>query len=335
MHSERSDEREHAPVALQDTEPLQGVTRRKFLGLCPVAAATAAIAATSPEQGSTVPHADELAAKHAGDPSVLIDVTRCVGCGSCVKACKADNDLETRYDQPAEGPDAALSSTNWTIVQPHQVGEGGTTVTVKKQCMHCLEPACASVCFMKAIYKSDAGPVVYDVNRCVGCRYCIMACPFGVPTFDYEARMGRVNKCDMCVDRTSKGLPTACSEVCPGGAITFGTREEMLSEAHDRMAAEPGRYIDHIYGEHEVGGTGVMYMSDVEFSKLGFPSGLPDEALPGFTHEITRLIPPAAAGIGTLLIWLYARRVKVLKQEEDARALAAQATATTTGEEDL
>lgn len=333
MRSERRDEREHAPVALQGTEPLQGVTRRKFLGLCPVAAATAAAAASGHTQSASgLP--GELATEHAADASVLIDITRCVGCGRCVHACKADNDLPTRYDEPAEGPDAELAPSNYSIVQPHEGLRRGATVTVKRQCMHCLEPACASVCFMKAIEKSEAGPVVYDVNRCVGCRFCVMACPFGVPAFDYDATMGRVTKCDMCVDRTSEGRPTACAEACLAGALTFGTREAMLEEAHRRIETDPDRYLDHVYGEHEVGGTGVLYLSDVPFAQLGFPTGLPDESLPGYTHEITRLIPPAAVGIGTTLIWLYARRMKVLKQEEEARSFADQARAASTGEEE-
>jgi len=295
--------------------------------------AATAVAAIGPEQGSAMPHSSELAEKHAGNASVLVDVTRCIGCGSCVNACKADNDLPTRYDEPAEGSDAALSPSNYTIVEPQEGARNGATATVKKQCMHCLEPACASVCFMKAIYKTDAGPVVYDPNRCVGCRYCIMACPFGVPKFDYDATMGRVYKCDMCVDRTSEGRPTACAEACPAGALTFGTREEMLAEAHGRIASEPDRYIDHVYGETEVGGTGMLYLSDVPFAQLGFPTELPDEALPGFTHEITKLIPPAAAGIGTMLIWLYSRRVKVLAEQEAAKEAALAATAST-GKED-
>lgn len=294
-----------------DSAALQGITRRRFLGLAPVAVASLTLASgTEASEG-------ELAQAHALDPAVLIDLTRCVGCGRCVDACKADNGLDVRDDQPAIGPEAQLASSNYTVVKALEVD--GETVTVKRQCMHCLEPACASVCFVKALTKSEAGPVVYDPNRCIGCRYCIMACPFGIPTFDWEARFGRVNKCDLCVDRTSQGMPTACAEACPGGALTFGRREDMLMEAHRRLDSD-SRYVKHIYGETEVGGTSILYVSDVPFEKLGMRAGLPDEPLPGYTWEITRLIPPAAAGIGAALVTLYLRRVRVLEEERAAKA---------------
>lgn len=274
--------------------------------------AVAGIAAAGRGQGPAV---RELAAEHESDAALLIDLTKCVGCGSCVKACKADNGLEWRDDQPALGSDAALASSNYTVVKAVQPEPGGAVVTVKKQCMHCLEPACASVCFPKALTKSEEGPVVYDPNRCIGCRYCIMACPFGVPTFDWESTFGKVSKCDMCADRTAQGRPTACAEACPTGAITYGTREQLLKDAWGRIGADES-YVKHVYGEEEVGGTSVMYVSDVPFEKLGFVVGLPDKPLPEYTWEITRLIPPVAAGLGAALITLYLRRMKVLEAEQ-------------------
>lgn len=305
MRCELSELEEPASTALQ------GITRRKFLGLAPVAVATVAMAAPA------VTGEDELALEHAADPAVLIDLTKCVGCGRCVDACKADNALEWRSDQPATGENAQLASSNYTVVKALEID--GETVTVKRQCMHCLEPACASVCFVKALTKSEAGPVVYDANRCIGCRYCIMACPFNVPTFDWDSTFGRVSKCDLCVDRTSRGLPTACAEACPAGALTFGRRDAMLTEAHRRLDSDK-RYVKHIYGETEVGGTSILYVSDIPFEKLGLAAGLPEEPLPGYTWEITRLIPPAAAGIGAALVTLYLRRVRIQEEERAARA---------------
>ena len=296
-----------------DSVARQGISRRKFLGLCPVAVASVATIG----QTSTAVVDDkskQLAREHGNDPALLIDLTKCVGCGMCVSACKKDNDLESRADQPALGPEAVLASSNWTVVEGRNVA--GEVSPVKRQCMHCLEPACASVCFVKALEKTEAGPVSYDPNKCVGCRFCLMACPFGIPTFDWDATLGQVSKCDMCADRTSQGLPTACAEACPSGALTFGRRDGLLSEAHSRMTVEPGKYVDHVYGESEVGGTSVLYISDVPFDKLGFAS-LGTEPLPEYTWRITRWIPPVAMGLGAALVTLYARRMKVLEEKEE------------------
>ena len=303
-----------------DSVVQQGISRRKFLGLCPVAAVSVAtIGQTS--AAAVGAQTQQLAEEHGSDPALLIDLTKCVGCGACADACKKDNGLETRADQPATGPGATLASSNWTAVVPYNVD--GQATPVKRQCMHCLEPACASVCFVKALVKTEAGPVAYDPNKCVGCRFCMMACPFGVPTFDWDATFGKVSKCDMCADRTARGLPTACAEACPSGALTFGQRDGLLNEAHSRMTAEPGKYVDHVYGESEVGGTSVLYISDVPFEKLGFAS-LGTEPLPEYTWRITKWIPPVAMGLGAALVTLYARRMKVLDEEEEKdKALAA------------
>lgn len=272
-----------------------------------------------------------------------MDLTKCVGCGRCVSACKADNDLGWHEDQPATGEDAALASSNWTVVRA--VGtelhddpafaarrrEGHRFV--KTQCMHCLEPACASACFVKAMRKSEAGPVVYDADKCVGCRYCLMACPFGVPTFEWDETFGRVQKCDMCPERVSQGLPTACAEACTRGAITYGKRRELLVEAWRRIDGAPERYVRHVYGEHEVGGTAVLYISDVSFEQLGFRTGLPTDTLGSYTWEITRLLPPIAAGLGVTLMTLYLRRRKVLLEAGEAAERIAAGAAESSDEE--
>jgi len=183
--------------------------------------------------------------------------------------------------------------------------------------MHCLEPACASACFVAALRKSEAGPVVYDADRCIGCRYCMMACPFGVPTFDWESALGRIQKCDLCADRTSNGGATACAEACPSGTVTFGHRGELIAEAWRRIDSDDA-YVRHVYGEHEVGGTSVLYISDVPFEALGFATTLPDVPLPEYTWKVTRLIPPVAATIVASIATLYVRRRRYLLDDEHA-----------------
>lgn len=333
------------PKDLRHPTPGAGVTaegeraalsRRAFLKTATVAAGAAGVvahSATSAHATGLVPESnpEELAREHAGDPAVLIDLTKCVGCARCVRACKLDNDLEWRQDQPATGPDAALASSNWSIVRAESVETVEESRLgprrrvgrryVKSQCMHCLEPACTSACFVAALHKTEEGPVVYDGDRCVGCRYCLMACPFSVPTFEWDKTFGRIQKCDFCVERTSQGEPTVCAEACEYGAITFGRRGELLAEAWRRI--ETGGYVRHVYGETEVAGTSFMYVSDVPFEELGFRTGLPTDPLPSYTWEITRVLPPVAAGLGVTLMALYARRRRIVREEEEAAALAA------------
>ena len=305
--------------------------RRTFLKGVAIAAGTASIAAASPATRKREdPAVEELAAEHARDSALLIDLTQCVGCGKCAQACKVDNGLEWREDQPVKGPDAALASSNWTVVHSEgSVGGDGEPRFVRQQCMHCLEPACVSACFVKALEKTESGAVVYDGNRCVGCRYCQMACPFSVPTFEWEETFGRISKCDFCFERTSLGKPTVCAEVCPRGALTFGRRDEMIAEAHRRIGAMPETYVPHVYGETEVGGTSVLYISDVDFELLGFRTSLPETPLPEYTWQITRLIPPVATGIFATLLALYIRRRRAILDAEDA-AMAAEADAEVT-----
>jgi formate dehydrogenase iron-sulfur subunit len=293
--------------------------RRRFLQAATVAAGSAGLATlpAAPAAGSV--GARELAGEHADDPALLIDLSRCTGCGACVAACKLRAGLPWRSDQPAVGPEAELASSNRTVVRSIDPAGPGEARYVKRQCLHCLDPACVSACPVRALRKDPAGPVTYDEDRCIGCRYCLMACPFGVPTFEWDEAISGVEKCDLCADRTIRGEPTACAAACPAGAIRFGPRAEVLAEAEARIAAEPERYVDHVYGETEAGGTSVLFVSDVSFAGLGFVQGLPDRALPEYTWQISRLIPPVAAGLGALLLALHHRR-RVLERREREEA---------------
>jgi formate dehydrogenase iron-sulfur subunit len=305
------------------------IPRRTFLKAAAVTAGAVGLANAMPDDAQASGGSpEELAHEHFADRSMLIDITKCVGCGKCVTACKFENDLEWREDQPAEGPDARLASENYSVVRTVGVVPGETSGTgswqdeaprrrgeqryVRQQCMHCLEPACVSACFVAALTKSPEGNIVYDGDMCVGCRYCQMACPFSVPAFEWDETFGRIRKCDLCYERALRGEPTACSEACPTGAITFGHRGDLLEEAWARIDAHPGAYVRHVYGETEVGGTSVLYLSDVPFEELGFRTELPTEPLPSYTWEITRLLPPIATGLGAMLTTLWLRRRRIL-----------------------
>lgn len=299
-------------------------SRREFLKLAGAGAAAVGAQVALPATAAASATPDELAARHADDPGLLIDLTRCIGCGSCATACKLDNRLEYRGDQPTLGPRVELASSNWTVVRTERDSEGAP-VYVKQQCMHCLEPACVSACPVRALTKAPVGAVTYDVDRCIGCRYCLMACPFGVPTFEWDRAISSVSKCDLCPERTSRGEPTACASACPTGAIAFGRRGDLLEEAHRRIDEEPGKYVEHVYGENEAGGTSVLYLSDVPFEDLGFPEGLPEEPLPAYTWQITRLIPAVASGLAAALVVLYARRRKILLEADEVPETPADA----------
>src|SRR5512146_1002792 len=182
--------------------------------------------------------------------AILIDITKCIGCGNCAAACKE------AHHQPA-APEPTLSATALTVVEPR--GDK----FVRRMCFHCQEPACASACPVGGITKTAQGAVRYDGSKCIGCRYCMIACPYGVPKYQWTKLAPYVTKCDMCAERVLSGGQPACTEACPVGASTFGKREDLLLEARKRIVENPGTYVNRIYGETELGGTSVFYISDV------------------------------------------------------------------------
>ncbi|MBI4730097.1 MAG: 4Fe-4S dicluster domain-containing protein [Acidobacteria bacterium] len=301
-------------------EPPGGPTdpgRREFLKLVGATAGAAAAAAVLPSGAIASPErVEELAREHANDPGMLIDLSKCIGCGACVTACKFQNDLTWRQDQPWLGPDAQLASANWTVVRTFEpeTEPSGSIRYAKRQCMHCLEPACASACPVRALRKEPNGPVTYDVTRCIGCRYCLVACPFSVPTFEWDRPISKVSKCNLCFQRVSHGEATACAASCPVRAITFGKRGELLEKARATLAADPERYMPRIYGEKEVGGTSVLYISDATFPEVGFREGLPTEPIPDYTWQVSRLALPVAATVGAVLTTIWVRRSRALER---------------------
>lgn len=272
------------------------LTRRAFLRK--MGAGAAVIAAFRILPGETlIAYAGH---SEANGPAILIDLTRCVGCNSCALACKATNDMPA----PDVEPDA-LSSTALTFVEEREgIAQDGTKVTryVKRQCMHCLDAACVSACPAGAMHKSAEGPVIYRSDLCLGCRYCQVACPFSIPRFDWDNGIDPViSKCWMCQSRLAEGQQPACVEACPTGALRFGQRDVLLAQAHAQIASNPRRYIDHVYGEFEVGGTSMLYISDVPFEQLGFVDKLPDTAPPKETEKIMGKLPAVIGGMTALM----------------------------------
>lgn len=243
--------------------------------------------------------------------AMLIDLTLCVGCNACQQACKETNRL-----QNADKEEKALSTTAYTALEEHD------GVFVRRMCQHCDDPTCASVCPVGAFTKMSEGPVVYDVEKCIGCRYCMQACPFQVPRYEWSSTYPRVTKCVMCHERLSQGLPTACSEACPTGATKFGDRDALLKEAAERLAAEPEKYVQKIYGQHEVGGTSILYISSVPFENLGFRTSLQASPLPQLTWNALSKIPGVVTVGGAMLFgiwWITNRREEVREVEQKMR----------------
>lgn len=239
---------------------------------------------------------------------ILFDSTLCIGCGACYLACKERNNLpQSSVDFRKD----VLSSTTYTVVNQNHAR------FVRRLCMHCETPACVSVCPVAALQKTAAGPVVYYEDRCIGCRYCMVACPFGIPKYEWNKVLPRVRKCDLCADRLNRGMATACAEACPTKATLFGNRTELIEEAHRRIAAQPARYVNHIYGLEEVGGTSVLLLSDTSFADLGYPTQMEKEPLPLLTWHVLQKIPNFVF-LGNVLLggiwWITARREKISKE---------------------
>lgn len=242
--------------------------------------------------------------------ALLLDVTKCVGCGACMDACRKQNRLPETNSQE-------LTESQFTVLKTTKDKDGGD-LNYRRLCMHCQDPTCASVCPVGALHKTANGPVAYNEEICLGCRYCIQACPFTVPKYEWKARVPRVRKCTFCGDRLAKGKINACAEACQFEATVAGERDDLLKMARARIAAEPGNYVPHIYGEHEAGGTSVLFLSPVPFAQLGLPMNLPSEPMPLLTFRVLSKIP-AFVGVGSCTLaglwWLTNRKAEVARAE--------------------
>lgn len=240
--------------------------------------------------------------------AILVDITKCIGCRSCEQACKEIHGFPTETEPK-------LSTTAFTVVEEH----GGRYV--RRMCMHCQDPACASACLVGALQKTAAGPVTYDASKCIGCRYCLVACPFNVPRYEWSKLVPYVKKCDMCAERQAKGQQPACVEACPVQATISGTREEILEEAQRRILLD-SKYVKHIYGSEEAGGTSVFFISDVPFEKLGFVAA-PKQPMPVLTANALGDTPTVILMGGALLsglYWITQRRAEVYAAEQAPKA---------------
>ncbi|HMU42922.1 MAG TPA: 4Fe-4S dicluster domain-containing protein [Ignavibacteriaceae bacterium] len=255
---------------------------------------------------------------------VLVDTTVCIGCGNCERACRAAHNLpsisEDKNQQMIQKEFRRPDDKSLTVVNKN-LTRYEKDIFVKVQCMHCDHPACVSACIVGAFSKEENGSVIWDTDKCIGCRYCMVACPFQIPSFEYDKAINpSILKCDFCFNRTTEGLLPACVENCPMEVLLYGPRTELVRIARERIKKFPERYVNHIYGESEVGGTAWMYLSTVKFSQLNFPKLGKNEA-PGVSESIQHgifsyFIPPVSlyALLGGIM-WI-TKRKKENKEEE-------------------
>jgi len=246
---------------------------------------------------------------------ILYDSTRCVGCQECEKACAKAHDLPEPQDEVKVGVLRKTSETQRCVINLFKTSKG--EVFIRKQCMHCNEPACAAACLTEAMHKTVEGPVIWREPKCMGCRYCMVSCPFDVPKFEFNSANPKIQKCDMCYDRILKGDKPTCVEACPGEAITFGTRRELIAEARKRIADNPGVYIDQIYGENIAGGTGWLYLSPVPFNELGLNTKLQNSSYPELTKGFLYSVASVDVLLPPLLLGIYAATKNNQSKEED------------------
>ena len=283
--------------------------------------------------------------------STLIDITKCIGCRACQVACKQWNEREGEVtelqDYMGFQNPATLSAKTLTLITFHEIpneqAPGGLNyLFTMRRCLHCLEPACASACPTTALAAQPDGPVSYDPNKCIGCRYCVWACPWSVPTAEWDSLAPKIQKCTHCADRENQPsalhrngvalteaeikqhqeniVTPACVKACPADALRFGERNEMLQEARNRISSHPDKYVDHIYGEKEAGGTSVLYLSSVPFEKIGFPA-VGEKSFPQYSKAALGAVPPAVLVLGALLGSAYTffrRRVSAVAASSDA-----------------
>ncbi|MHC1773869.1 MAG: 4Fe-4S dicluster domain-containing protein [Lentimicrobium sp.] len=247
--------------------------------------------------------------------AMLYDATMCVGCRGCEKACAKAHGLPEPKDELEAGVLRKTSEQRRNVINKFDTSVG--EVYSRTACMHCNEPACAAACLTQAMYKTKEGPVIWREDKCMGCRYCMVSCPFDIPKFEYHSANPRILKCDMCYERIVKGEIPACAAAC-GDALIFGTRRELLAEARKRIVENPTAYIDHIYGEKEAGGTGVLFLSPAPHNEVGFITGLQNTSYPELSKGFLYSVPSVFVLLPVLLLGIHeATKINRPKEEEN------------------
>jgi len=307
---------------------MEKINRRSLLKSA--GAATLAALGGSAAQASGSSAADRTDEDTIG---CLIDTTLCIGCRKCEQACNARNELpepavpfdhDSVFREQRRPDTGAFTVVNQVDGPPSPDQAFRLHTYTKVQCMHCLEPACVSACIVGALQRQPNGAVTYDAGKCIGCRYCLVACPFQIPAYEFDAALTpRVRKCTYCFDQlTSHGDQPACAAACPVEAIVFGKRGELLKVAHQRIKRRPDRYINHIYGEHEVGGTAWLYLAGREFAEIGLLE-LPASVVPRLAESIQHVtfnhfIPPAIFyGVLAGTAWMMRRRERFAQSPDE------------------
>ncbi len=305
------------------------ISRRKFLGCI-----TAALGTTTSAGALAHAASNKQFTGYPDSFGVLHDSTKCIGCRKCEQACNTVNSLAepekpfddlTLLDEKRRTGEATYTMVNKFGDAPHAFA--------KTQCNHCQEPACASACFVKALKKDPSGAVVYDESLCVGCRYCMVACPFNIPAYTYNDPLTpKVTKCTMCLPRIKEGKLPGCVEICPKEALVFGKRSDLVKMAWKRIERNPDHYVSHLYGEHEMGGTNWLYLSSVPFEEIGMREDLGVTPAPQLTSGALGSVPIVVGLWPVLLTGVYAiskRKDKIAKEEQEdavqnAKAVAAE-----------
>ncbi len=255
---------------------------------------------------------------------ILVDVTRCTGCERCVAACVTANNLDPQLAER----DRSLARDGLSSHRLLNITKVADGRFARKSCMHCLEPSCVSACLVGGMTKTAEGPVVYDADKCIGCRDCMLACPFHIPRYEWDKTQPLVSKCMMCFERLHEGGIPACVEACPNQALLFGERDDLLRQAHDRIQRQPATYFQHVWGEQEFGGTSVLYISDVNLSALDWPEQ-PATSIPALTEPLIHATPFIGLTVAASLLgvnWVVKRRMKLAEERQDSHHNSEEST---------
>ncbi|MFV0268961.1 MAG: 4Fe-4S dicluster domain-containing protein [Draconibacterium sp.] len=271
------------------------IDRRNFFKVLGVTGAGLALG----KQAQAEPAGEEVTEFKA----ILYDSTRCVGCQSCEFSCAEVHNLPEPEDFPEVGVLRKTNENRRTVVNAYDTSKG--EVYVKRQCMHCNQPACGAACLTQAMLKTKEGPVIWRENKCMGCRYCMISCPFDVPKFEYNSPNPKITKCNMCFERQQEGQLPACVENCPAEALMFGTRRELIAEARRRIVENQDAYYPHIYGENEAGGTSFLYLSPVPFEEIGFRTNVQNASYPALTKGFLYSVPAVFVLVPSVLLGIH------------------------------